>query len=212
MRRHACVVLTAFFVTAEIVMTDLTTNAQQKMESLTVERNNAAISASRTKPVPYIEQALQDAMSILSKNNPCSRFFGDTKTAQEVLPRLAARFQIRLLRDSRIGLEMSGALTYFDQTENHRAYRLFDAATINLRGPFFKAKVFPADPYVPPVGGFRPNTREARVLILLHEMAHLLKGGDGNWLVPDDGDNPALSKQNTALIESQCRAQIRSLS
>jgi hypothetical protein len=211
MRRHTCVVLTAFFITAEIVTSDLTAKAQQKMASLTVERNKAGISASRVKPVPHLDQALQDATSILSKNNPCSRFFGDTKTAEKVLPRLASRFQIRLLRNSRIGLEMSGPFTYFDQTEKHVAYRLFDAASINLRGPFFKAKVFPADPYVPPVGGFRPNTREARVLILLHEMAHLLKGQDGNWLIPDDGDNPALSQQNTELIESQCRAQILSL-
>jgi hypothetical protein len=212
MRRHTCVVLTAFFIMAEIVTSDLTANAQQKMASLMVERNNAAISAPRMKPVPHLKQALQDAITILSMNNPCSRFFGDTKTAGEVLPRLASRFQIRLLRDSRIGLEMSGAFTYFDQTETHGAYRLFDAATINLRGPFLKAKVFPADPYVPPVGGFRPNTREARVLILLHELAHSLKGQDGNWLVPDDGDNPALSKRNTELIQSQCRAQILSLS
>jgi hypothetical protein len=209
--RHTCVVLTAFFIMAEIVTSDLTANAQQ-MTSLTVERNNAAISAPRMKPVPHLEQALQDAITILSNNNPCNRFFGDTKTAEEVLPRLASRFQIHLLRDSRIGLEMSGAFTYFEQTEKHGAYRLFDEATINLRGPFLKAKVFPADPYVPPVGGFRPNTREARVLILLHELAHLLKGQDGNWLVPDDGGNPALSKQNTELIASQCRAQILSLS
>jgi hypothetical protein len=209
--RHTCVVLTAFFIMAEIVTSDLTANAQQGT-SLTVERNNAAIIAPRMKPVPHLEQALQDAITILSTNNPCSRFFGDTKTAGEVLPRLASRFQIRLLRDSRIGLEMSGAFTYFEQTEKHGAYRLFDAATINLRGPFLKAKVFAADPYVPPVGGFRPNTREARVLILLHELAHLLKGRDGNWLVPDDGGNPRLSKQNTELIESHCRAQIRSVS
>jgi len=164
------------------------------------------------KPVAHLEQTLQDAIRILSNNNPCSRFFGDTKTAAEVLPQLTSRFEVRLLRDSRIGIKMSGTFTYFGQTEKHGAYRLFEAATINMRGPFLKAKVFPAEPSVPPVGGFRPNTREARVLMLLHELAHLVEGHDGNWLVPDDGDDPALSKHNTELVESQCRAQILSLS
>ena len=211
MRRHTCVVLIAFFITAEIVTGSLTENAQQRIANSTVESKNTLLSAPRVRPVAHLDRALQDAIRILSNNNLCSHFFGDTKTAAEVLPRLTSRFEVHLLRDSRIGIEMSGAFTYFDQTEKHGAYRLFDAATINIRGPFLKAKVFPADPSVPPVGGFRPNTREARVLMLLHELAHLVKGHDGNWLVPDDGDDPALSKHNTELIESQCRAQILSL-
>jgi hypothetical protein len=212
MRRHACVVLTAFFITAEIVTGSLTANAQQRIANSTAAGKNGSLSASRVRPPAHLEQALQDTIRILSNNNPCSRFFGDTKTAAEVLPRLTSRFEVRLLRDSRIGIKMSGTFTYFGQTEKHGAYRLFDAVTINMRGPFLKAKVFPAEPSVPPVGGFRPNTREARVLMLLHELAHLVKGQDGNWLVPDDGDDPALSKHNTDLIESQCRAQILSLS
>jgi uncharacterized protein YerC len=163
----------------------------------------------RTEP---LDQAFQDTISILSKNNSCRRFYGDTKTTEEVLRRLASQFQTRLLRDSRTGIEMAGNFTYFEQTENHVGSRLFATATINARGPFLKAKVFPAEPYVPPVGSFRPNTREARVLMLLHELAHLVRGQDGNWLIPDDGNAPALSKQNTAFIESQCRAQILSLS
>jgi hypothetical protein len=164
------------------------------------------------KGVEPLEQAYQDAISILSKNNSCSRFYGDTKAAEEVLGRLVTQFQIHLLRDSKTGIEMSGNFTYSDQTEEHAGYRLFAAATINTAGPFFKAKVFPAEPYVPPVGSFLPNTREARVLMLLHELAHLVKGQDGNWLIPDDGNIPALSNQNTTLIESQCRPQILSLS
>jgi len=159
-----------------------------------------------------LEQAFQDAINILSKNNSCSRFYGDTKMAEEVLRRLATQFRLRLLRDSRTVIEMSGNFTFFDQTEKHGGYRLFAAATINTAGPFFKAKVFPAEPYVPPVGRFLPNTREVRVLMLLHELAHLIKGQDGNWLIPDDGNAPALSKRNTEVIESQCREQILSLS
>jgi hypothetical protein len=50
------------------------------------------------------------------------------------------------------------------------------------------------------------------VLMLLHELAHLVKGQNGSWLIPDDGNSPALSAQNTALIESQCKVQILWLS
>ncbi len=216
MRRHRFLLVTAFLITAEIVAPNLTANAQPKAVDLTAKGNNA-ISEARLTPVAHrraepLEQAFQDAISILSKNNSCSRFFGDTKAAAEVLSRLATQFQIHLLRDSRTGIKMSGNFTSFGQTEKLGGYRLFAAATINTRGPFLKAKVFSAEPYVPPVGSFLPNTREARVLMLLHELAHLVKGQNGSWLIPDDGNAPALSKQNTALIESQCRTQILSLS
>lgn len=210
MRRHTCVLM-VFLITAEIVAGGLTANAQERIANSTVASENVLLRRSRVKPVAHLEQAAQDALSILSNENPCSRFFGDTKTAAEVLPQLTSRFEARLLRDSRIGIKMSGTFTYLGQTENHGAYRLFEAAIINTRGPFMKAKAFPAEPAVPPVGGFRPNTRGARVLMLLHELAHLVKGEDGNWLVPDDGNDPVLSEHNTELIESQCRAQILSL-
>ena len=217
MRRHKVLLVTAFLLTAEITAASLTANAQRRAVDPTGESNSSANSATLLKSVAHrgvepLEQAFQDAISILSKNNSCSRFYGDTKTAVEVLRRLATQFRLRLLRDSRTGIEMSGDFTYFDQTNEHSGYRLFAAATINTRGPFLKAKVFPAEPYVPSVGSFLPNTREARVLMLLHELAHLVKGQNGSWLIPDDGNAPALSKQNTALIESQCRAQILSLS
>jgi len=208
--------MTAFFITAEIVAANVTADAQQRtLESVPGENN--AISAARLtriarKPATPLDQAYQDALSILSKNNSCSRFFGDRKAAEEVLGRLATQFRIRLLQDSRTGIEMSGNFTYFAPTESRAGYRLFAAATINTRGPFFKAKVFPAEPRVPPVGSFLPNTREARVLMLLHELAHLVKGQNGSWLIPDDGNAPGLSAQNSALIESQCKAQILWLS
>jgi hypothetical protein len=217
MRRHRVLFVTAFLIAAEIIAASLTANAQQKAFDLPAKSNNVVSSGVRFTPVAHrgtepLEQAFQDAISILSKNNSCSRFFGDTKTTAEVLRRLAIQFQLHLLRDSRTGIEMSGNFTYFDQTEKHAGYRLFAAATINTVGPFLKAKVFPAEPYVPPVGSFLPNTREARVLMLLHELAHLVKGQNGSWLIPDDGNAPALSKRNTELIESQCRQQILSLS
>lgn len=217
MRLHKVLLVTACLITTEIVAANLTANAQQKAVHLTSERNNAVIIEARVtrvarKPSSPLDQAYQDAISILTKNNSCSRFFGGPNAAEEVLSRLATQVQIHLLRDSQTGIEMSGIFTYFEQTEKHAGYRLFAAATINTRGPFLKAKVFPAEPYVPPVGSFLPNTREARVLMLLHELGHLVRGQNGSWLIPDDGDSSKLSSQNTALIESQCKAQILWLS
>lgn len=217
MRRHRFLLMTAFLITTEIVAANLTANAQQRAVESAPGGSNAVISAARLarvahKPASPLEQAYQDASSILSKNNSCSRFFGGPHAADEVLGRLITQLQIDLLRDSRTGIEMSGNSTYFAQSERRAGYRLFARAAINTRGPFFKAKVFPSEPYVPRVGSFLPNTREARVLMLLHELAHLVRGQDGSWLIPDDGNAPGLSSRNTERIESQCRPQILSLS
>ena len=218
MRSQKLLLATAFLITAEIVAANFTANAQQRAVELKGERNSGVIGAARLTPVSHkggaepLEQALQDAISILSSNNLCSRFYGDPNTAVEVLNRLGTQFQIHLLPDSRTGIEMSGNFTYFAQSERHAGYRLFAEATINIRGPFFKARVFPSEPYLPGVGSFPPNTREARVLMLLHELGHLVEGQDGRWLILDDGNAPGISFQNTALIEAQCRLQILSLS
>ena len=195
MRSQKLLLATAFLITAEIVAANFTANAQQRAVELKGERNSGVIGAARLTPVSHkgadpLEQAFQDAISIISKNNSCSRFYGDPKTAVEVLNRLATKFQIHLLPDSRTGIEMSGNFTYFAQSERHTGYRLFAEATINIRGPFFKARVFPSEPYMPGVGSFPPNTREARVLMLLHELGHLVEGQDGRWLIPDDGNAP----------------------
>jgi len=214
MRRHRCLLVTTFFVIAEIVAAHSMSNAQDSAVKVMVGLEDATIAAARVNPVAnkLIKQAIQDTITIVSRNDSCGRFYGETKTAEEVLRRLDTRLQIRLLGDSRTGIEMSGHFTYFGPKEKQVGYRLFAATTINSRGPFLKAKVFAAEPQVPPVGGFRPNTREARVLILLHELAHLVRGEDGNWLIPDDGNDPALSRRNTAIVESQCRLEILSLS
>ena len=157
-----------------------------------------------------VNVAYQDTRSILLGNNSCSRFYGGPH-AEEVLTRFVTRLEVGMLRDSRTGIEMSGVFTYATQSEAGIEYRQFARAVINTRGPFLKAKVFPAEPLVPPFGGFRPNTREVRVLVLLHELAHLIKGKDGRWLIPDDGHAPELSAENTALVASHCRQQIVSL-
>jgi hypothetical protein len=61
------------------------------------------------------------------------------------------------------------------------------------------------------VGHFPPGSRQARVLILLHELGHLIQGEDGDWLLPDDGFNGTVSNANTLRVQQQCRAQLDAL-
>lgn len=157
-----------------------------------------------------LDRAYLDATAMLERRNACGEFFGGA-AATQVLDNLAVTLQNGPISDPRIGLMMSGRSAHFLNSQTGISYRLFTAAEINIIGPFYKSKVWPEDQFVPNVGSFRPNTREARVLILLHELAHLIKGPDEAWLIPDDGGNPELSKKNTLTVESKCGEQIRSL-
>lgn len=157
-----------------------------------------------------LERAYVDTAGILDKQNACSHFFGGTES-RKVLDELVVRLQEHCFNNARTALRMSGPFEMHVSSANGISYRLFAQAELNTAGPFYKSKTFPAEPFVPNVGSFRPNTREARVLILLHELAHLVKGSNGMWLIPDDGGNPQLSEQNTLTVDSRCEQQIRAL-
>ena len=173
------------------------------------------LQALRASPAARVQQTLLeaayfDAAGILERQDRCSDFFGGSESRQ-VLDELVVRLHERSINNSRIGLRMSGSFKIYVSSESAICYRLFEQVELNTAGPFYKSKTFPAEPFVPNVGSFRPNTREARVLILLHELAHMVKGSDNTWLIPDDGGNPQLSCQNTATIESRCGQSIRAL-
>lgn len=151
-----------------------------------------------------------DGYTILSTNNNCSRFFGGTTEVLEVFNQMLANFRKGVL-DVSTGIQMSGTYSNYRNTATGFAYRLFEKQTVNMRGSFYSQKRFPSESQVPEIGHFAPNTRGARVLMLLHELAHLIKGQDGHWLIPDDGFNLFQSRNNTALIEKQCGEEIRKL-
>jgi hypothetical protein len=157
-----------------------------------------------------LDRAYLDAHELLNHDGTCRQFYGGS-AAMYVLDELTIRLQARSLRDPRIGLRMSGPFTSFGDSEKGISYRLFEKAEINYGGPFYKALSFRDEPRIPRIGSFGPNTREARVLILLHELAHLILGPNRKWLIPNDGDNPWLSHENTEMIESRCGEQIRGL-
>jgi hypothetical protein len=121
------------------------------------------------------------------------------------------RLRDQVIPDARIGIRMSGIFTNLVEPQEGIAYRLFQRADLNSLGAFYKAKTFPSEPFIPNMGSFQPNTREARALILLHELAHMIKDQNGAWLIPDDGNSTQVSRLNTLKIESQCGQQIRAL-
>ena len=179
-------------------------SSEQKREHLRMLRTEAF----RKVSLRPLDRAYLDAFTILGQQNACSEFFGG-EAAQEVLEELVIELREERMNDARIGIRMSGPFTLFARSERHISYRLFAGAALNTAGPFCKSKVFAAEPFVPNVGSFQPNTREVRVLILLHELAHLIQGRNGAWLIPDDGDRPQLSRQNTSTVESVCGKEIR---
>lgn len=157
-----------------------------------------------------LERAYVDTAGILGQHNRCSQFFGGTESVR-VLDELMITLREHSSNDAHTSFRMSGTSKFFVNSEGAVLYRIFAEAKLNSGGPFYRAKAFPSAPFVPNVGSFRPNTRPARVLILLHELAHLINGPDGRWLIPDDGNNAQLSRQNTIIIESRCEEQIRAL-
>ncbi|HKC66243.1 MAG TPA: hypothetical protein VKB86_21540 [Pyrinomonadaceae bacterium] len=154
--------------------------------------------------------AYRDGFTILSTDNSCSRFYGGTLDPLKVFNQMLASFKGEYI-DSKTGIEMMGGYSNYINSLNGFSYRLFAKGIINRWGPFYKQKRFTSEADVPGVGSFPPNTRKARVLMLLHELAHLIKGKDGRWLIPDDAFDFDKSRRNTDLIEKQCGEYIQKL-
>jgi hypothetical protein len=166
-------------------------------------------------PPPLITQdkilgsAYFDTLSILKSNNPCSDFFGGPAVV-DVFSELVSRIRKDVFAVG-IAMRMSGAVTTVHDARTKTNYRLFEKVSLNSRGPFYRKKAAHWEPTMPKVGTFEPDTKEARVLILLHELGHVMKGSDGHWLLPNDGKSEELSRANSYKIENVCEDEIRSL-
>jgi hypothetical protein len=169
----------------------------------------SAMRGASAMPLTLADTALADVREILSRENSCSSFFGGSSEVVAVLDGLAGRIRLMRLPDRFIGIRMSGGETTFISYLTGYEYRLFKQVTINTAGPFYNSGN--AFSPMPRCGSFWPNTREARALMLLHELGHMIKGANGKWLLPDDGNSDQLSKSNTRLVESRCMAQIKAL-
>ena len=157
-----------------------------------------------------LTQAYGDVFTILSDQNTCSSFYGGSRNATTVLNEFVPLVQShRLLKE--LSFQMTGRARIIHNPITGLSYRLFDRATVNSDGSFYHRRLdmlrrFPAD-----VGSFLPGTRQARALILLHELGHLIEGDDGAWLIPDDGHDGAVSNRNTLVIQHACRVQLETL-
>lgn len=157
-----------------------------------------------------LKSVYYNTLAILSTSNTCSDFFGGPRASMEVFGRLMGQVRKEVLSPS-IAMRMHGETTNAENVLTNTRYRLFSKVSINSNGPFFRKSNFRSEGTILGVGSFGPNTREVRVLILLHELGHLMKGPDGNWLLPDDGGKEELSRDNSRKIEKVCGYQISSL-
>jgi hypothetical protein len=151
-----------------------------------------------------------DVFNILKDENSCSRFFGSSATAVHVLNHLTLQFRKEPLRSDLVGFKMSGHYINISSLQTGATYRLFDKAIANSRGPIYNRNPRDAEAKRA-VGRFQIHTREAKALMLLHELGHLLPGKDGNWLLPNDGGDEFLSTRNSQIVEQHCADQIRAL-
>jgi len=156
-----------------------------------------------------LDRAYLDGFTILNDENECSRFFGG-QLAIEALTQLILQLKPRYL-ERNIAIRMSGTTTTYQSNRTGFSFRLFDKAEINLASSFFRSNMNSERlASVTPV--FRPNTRETRVVVILHELGHLVKTPDNRWVLPDDGADPLVSLENTERVVAVCRQQIESLS
>lgn len=154
-----------------------------------------------------LDAAYLDAFSILKEDNVCSAFYGGPPAIQ-VLNQLKQQLKPKHF-DNTIAVRMTGKTGNWISLQYSLPYRLFAKAELNLEGPFYSGNVLHSGRSI---GGFRPNTREARVTILLHELGHLIKRPDKQWLLPNDGTSDYLSQENTERVVAVCGKQIRGLS
>jgi len=169
-----------------------------------------------------IDAAVGDALSILSTNNPCSQFFGGvnrqngSRDGTEVLKALAKVLTPGNISavDTTTGIQLSNFGTV-QNVATGLEYQMPASAIVNQRGPFFGSGSF---------GSFSSTSRAGRALAILHEVAHLIKvatviewGKNGHdkkynmYLIPEDGGNPALSRENSEVVENACRNQLKAL-
>jgi len=157
-----------------------------------------------------LTQAYIDVFGILSNQNTCSEFYGGPRAATTVLNGFVTRVKSRpLLRE--VSFQMAGSRRLIRDPTTGVSYRLFEETMVNINGSFYHRRADPMRKFPSDIGNFAPGSRGARVLILLHELGHLIQGENGDWLIPDDGYDGTRSKANTLRIQQVCRRELDAL-
>ncbi len=155
-----------------------------------------------------LDKAYLDAFTILRDDNACSRLYGGP-AAIEALNELMRVVRASYL-DRHIAVRMSGPTTAYRNANTGFSFRMFEKAEINKEGSFYRGNA-PSQQRVPRIADFQPNTRQTRVTLLLHELGHLVRGADKQWLLSDDGHDLELSAKNTKYVVDVCRDEIESV-
>lgn len=157
------------------------------------------------------EQSYGDVYAILKDENSCSRFFGGPSLAVEAFNELARRFKRKPLRDRAVGVRMTGTFVTYKNHQTGATYRLFKEATVNTDGPLFERSARLAERRQSRIGSFQSATRPGRALMYLHELGHVVAREDGEWVLPNDGDDHVQSELNTRKVEENCSEQLTAI-
>jgi hypothetical protein len=167
-----------------------------------------AIVSKDDRKLNELDKAYLDAFTILREDNACSRLYGG-RGAIEALNELMSVLRPTYL-DRHIAVRMSGQTTLFRNAGSGFTFRMFEKAEINRNGSFYRGNAT-WDRRTPLAVGFEPNTRKTRVALLLHELGHLVRGADKQWVLSDDGHDLDLSEKNTQYVVHVCRQEIESV-
>ena len=157
-----------------------------------------------------LAQAYSDVFKILSDQNSCSSFYGGPRAATAVLNDFVVLVQSQPMQRE-VTFQMVGTPRLLRDLATGASYRLFDRTLVNTNGSFYQRRVELMREYPSDIGDFAPGSRQARALILLHELGHLIQDENGDWLIPDDGHNGPQSKANTLRVQQACRVQLETL-
>lgn len=157
-----------------------------------------------------LTSAYSDVFKILSDQNPCSDFYGGSRAATTVLNQFFVLVTPQQM-NREVTFQMVGTPRLLRDPATGASYRLFDRTLVNTNGSFYQRRVEIMREYPSDIGNFVPGSRKARALILLHELGHLIKDENGDWLIPDDGHNGPQSKANTLRVQQACRVQLETL-
>lgn len=157
-----------------------------------------------------LNSAYSDVFKILSQQNPCSDFYGGSRAATTVLNEFFVLVTPEQM-NREVTFQMVGPPQLLRDPATGASYRLFNRTVVNTNGSFYQRRVEMMREYPSDIGSFTPGSRQARALILLHELGHLIRDENGDWLIPDDGHNGPQSKANTLRVQKACRVQLETL-
>ena len=157
-----------------------------------------------------LTSAYSDVFKILSDQNPCSEFYGGSRAATTVLNEFFVLVTPQQM-NREVTFQMVGTPRLIRDRTTGASYRLFDRTLVNTNGSFYQRRLEMMREYPSDIGNFAPGSRQARALILLHELGHLIQDANGDWLLPDDGHNGPQSKANTLRVQQACRVQLETL-